>query len=71
VEHEFQIVHRARGEIDLNQDPQGIKASDAQMRMPDISRNQFHGQWNYTFHPQTTLTLQGLFYYRFLAPHMS
>ena len=43
--------------IDLNKYPKGIKISDAQMRMIDISRNEFHGEWNYTFHPQTTLEL--------------
>jgi transposase len=46
-----------RAEIDLNEYPKGIKVSDAQMRMIDISRHEFHGEWNYTLSPQTTLTL--------------
>ena len=44
-------------DIDLNEYPKGIKVSDAQMRMIDISRNEFHGEWNYTLRPQTTLEL--------------
>ena len=43
--------------IDLNKYPKGIKVSDAQMRMIDISRNEFHGEWNYTLRPQATLDL--------------
>jgi transposase len=46
-----------RAGIDLNEYPKGIKVSDAQMRMLDISRNEFHGEWNYTLSPQTTLHL--------------
>jgi hypothetical protein len=41
--------------IDLNEYPKGIKVTDAQLRMVDISRNEFHGEWNYTIHPQNTL----------------
>lgn len=44
-------------EIDHNTYPKGIKVSDAQMRMLDISRNEFHGEWNYTLHPQSVLPL--------------
>ncbi len=44
-------------EIDLNEYPKGIKVTDPQMRMIDISRNEFHGEWNYTIRPQTTLDL--------------
>jgi hypothetical protein len=43
--------------IDQNTYPKGIKVSDAQMRMLDISRNEFHGDWNYTIHPQSVLSL--------------
>ena len=46
-----------RAEIDLNEYPKGIKVSDAQMRMLDISRHQFHGEWNYTLRPQITLNM--------------
>ena len=41
--------------IDLNPYPKGIKVTDAQLRMIDISRNEFHGEWNYTINPQNTL----------------
>ena len=44
-------------EIDHNTYPKGIKVSDAQMRMLAISRNEFHGEWNYTLHPQSVLPL--------------
>ena len=46
-----------KAEIDLNKYPKGIKVSDAQMRMIDIRRNEFHGEWNYTLRPQATLDL--------------
>ena len=46
-----------KAQIDLNEYPKGIKVSDAQMRMLDISRNEFHGEWNYTLNPQAALTL--------------
>lgn len=41
--------------IDLNQYRKGIKVSDNQLRMTDISRNEFHGEWNYTINPQNSL----------------
>jgi transposase len=46
-----------KAEIDLNEYPKGIKISDAQMRMIDLSRDEFHGDWNYTLRPQATLDL--------------
>ena len=46
-----------KAEIDLNKYPKGIKVSDAQMRMLAISRNEFHGEWNYKLSPQPTLSL--------------
>ncbi|MDA3832902.1 MAG: ISAzo13 family transposase [Spirochaetales bacterium] len=46
-----------RAEIDLNKYPKGIKVSDAQMRLLAISRNEFHGEWNYILHPQPILNL--------------
>lgn len=46
---------KVNAQIDLNQYPKGIKVSDAQLRMLDISRNEFHGEWNYTVNPQNTL----------------
>lgn len=46
-----------KADIDLNEYPKGIKISDAQMRMLDLSRDKFHGEWNYTLRPQVTLDL--------------
>jgi len=46
-----------RAKLDLNEYPKGIKVSDAQMRMLDISRHEFHGEWNYTLSPQATLNM--------------
>jgi len=43
--------------LDSNKYAKGIKITDAQMRMLDISRDKFHGEWNYTINPQPTLSL--------------
>jgi len=48
---------KVKAGIDKNTYPKGIKVSDAEMRMIDISRNEFHGDWNYTLRPQTPLNL--------------
>jgi hypothetical protein len=36
--------------LDTNQYPTGVRVSDAQMRMVPITRDAFHGEWNYTVH---------------------
>lgn len=46
-----------KADIDLNKYPKGIKVTDAQMRTLDLIRDEFHGEWNYTLHPQATLNL--------------
>jgi transposase len=46
-----------KADIDLNKYPKGIKVTDAQMRTLDLVRDEFHGEWNYTLHPQATLNL--------------
>jgi len=46
---------KVKADIDLNPYPKGIKVTDAQLRMIDISRNEFHGEWNYTVNPQNML----------------
>ena len=46
---------KVNADIDLNQYTKGIKVSDAQLRLIDISRNDFHGEWNYTINPQNML----------------
>ncbi len=46
-----------KAELDSNKYAKGIKITDAEMRMIDISRDEFHGEWNYTISPQLTLSL--------------
>lgn len=43
--------------IDLNTYQKGIKISDAQLKLISMSKNDFHGEWNYTLHPQPILSL--------------
>ncbi|MDD5024910.1 MAG: hypothetical protein PHN79_07390, partial [Methanoregula sp.] len=31
--------------------PCGVKISDVEMKMINIERDQFHGEWNYTISP--------------------
>ena len=38
-------------EIDGNLYPRGIKVGDAEMQAINITRNEFHGEWNYTIAP--------------------
>ena len=36
--------------LDPGQSPTGVKVSDAEMRAVPISRDAFHGEWNYVIH---------------------
>jgi hypothetical protein len=38
-------------ELDANLYPKGIKVSDEEMRAINITRDEFHGEWNYTISP--------------------
>jgi len=38
-------------ELDTNQYPKGIKVSDEEMQAINITRDEFHGEWNYTISP--------------------
>jgi hypothetical protein len=38
-------------EIDANLYPKGIEVSDGEMRAINITRHEFHGEWNYTISP--------------------
>jgi Rhodopirellula transposase DDE domain len=38
-------------EIDANLYPKGVKVTDKEMQAINISRNEFHGEWNYTISP--------------------
>lgn len=40
-----------RCEIDGNLYPKGIKVTDQEMEAINITRNEFHGEWNYTISP--------------------
>ena len=44
---------RVRSEIDARCYPQGVKVSDQQMQRINLSRHEFHGDWNYTIRPAT------------------
>ncbi|MDA8139895.1 MAG: ISAzo13 family transposase [Desulfobacteraceae bacterium] len=39
-------------ELDTKKYPKGIKVSDEQLRQLNIIRDEFHGEWNYSMHPQ-------------------
>jgi transposase len=41
-------------ELDTNKYPKGIKVSDKELRQVNIVRDEFHGEWNYALHPQST-----------------
>jgi hypothetical protein len=40
-----------RAELDENQYPRGIKISDEQLAAVRITKDEFHGEWNYTIRP--------------------
>lgn len=43
---------RVTAVVDKNIYPIGVKVSDEEMKKLNIVRNTFHGEWNYTIHPQ-------------------
>jgi DDE family transposase len=43
---------RVRSEIDKNTYPQGVAPTDQQVAQINIERHPFHGDWNYTIHPE-------------------
>ena len=42
---------RVRSEIDTRSYPQGVTVTDHQMQSINLSRHEFHGDWNYTIRP--------------------
>lgn len=40
-----------RCELDANAYPKGITVSEQEMAAINITRADFHGEWNYTIHP--------------------
>ena len=45
---------RVRCELDPNSYPKGTKISDKELAAVNISREQFHGEWNYTIAPRSS-----------------
>jgi hypothetical protein len=43
---------KVRAEIDPNTYPKGLKIRDAEMATLNITRDEFHGEWNYTLKPR-------------------
>src|SRR6266700_4029459 len=43
---------KVRCELDQNTYPAGIKVSDAEMKAVNLTRHDFHGEWNYTVNPK-------------------
>ena len=39
--------------LDENEYPRGIKVADAQLAAVNLSRDDFHGEWNYLIKPNT------------------
>ena len=44
---------RVRSEIDRGSYPGGVVITDEQMAQLELRRHRFHGDWNYTIHPNT------------------
>ena len=42
---------KIRCELDTKNYPKGIKVSDAQLEKVKLKKHKFHGDWNYTIHP--------------------
>jgi hypothetical protein len=47
---------RVRAELDQGYYPTGIKVTDAELAAVPITRDEFHGEWNYTISPSRTTT---------------
>jgi hypothetical protein len=45
-----------RAELDENKYPKGIKISDTQLAAVSLSRHSFHGDWNYTIAPRSSIS---------------
>jgi hypothetical protein len=44
---------KVRAEIDPNPYPAGITVKDAELTAIQLSRHDFHGEWNYTIAPKS------------------
>jgi hypothetical protein len=47
---------KVRAELDRNKYPKGVKVSDAQLGVVNLTRHTFHGDWNYTIAPRSRRT---------------
>ena len=47
---------RVHAELDTDSYPTGVKVSDAQMDAVAVTGHTWHGEWNYTLHPQPAST---------------
>jgi hypothetical protein len=47
---------RVRSELDRGPYPSGVTVTDAQLATVRLTRHRFHGDWNYTIHPNTPNT---------------
>ena len=47
-----------RAELDRGPYPAGVTVTDAQLASVRLERHRFHGDWNYTIHPQPDPSLQ-------------
>ena len=45
---------KVRAELDNNKYPKGIRISDDEMASLNLTRHDFHGEWNYTISPRST-----------------
>ena len=44
---------KVRCDLDQNIYPAGIKVADAELATVNLTRHDFHGEWNYTIRPKT------------------
>jgi hypothetical protein len=49
---------KVRCQLDQNTYPAGIKVSDAEMQAINLTRHEFHGEWNYTVSPKALILEQ-------------
>ena len=47
---------KVRAELDRSKYPNGVKVSDAQLAAINLTRHDFHGDWNYTIAPRHKVT---------------
>ena len=43
---------QVHAELDTASYPKGVKVSDAELKAVNLTRDSFHGEWNYTIRPR-------------------